>query len=564
MNVIDAFFVTVGLDPSGMRKGTTEVASMQKGMREDAIRTRKEMEASAKRIGEGFDRLAKGAIALGLALLGARSIEQFIRATIDLDASTGRLAKTLGMSTEEVSAWEGAIRQMGGSNQDAIGSLQSLVTAFEQIQLTGQSPLIPYLQLLGVTLADLKNPTETLLHLADRFSAMDPRQAFALGTGMGLSPAMINLLIKGRAATLDYLEAARKAYSIHQADAEAAQQAQRSLSLLGDTYSRLGNNLLNTVLPYAIRFTDWLTRVAQQSTPTGVAVDHLATAFKNLFDAVNDLAGGNLIGGTLKLIGDTTSYMIEALAHIINSMADVLRGDLGGAGRELAAAAVAFGNEMRSFYHDAGFKGWTDPRTSPNQVFSAPGAPAAAGAGGPGAPDTFRGHATTARGGAIGGLIESFFRLHGFSAASARGIAAGVAAEGGGAGSKNPFSSAFGIGQWLTSRQKDFARIFGHDIHGSSLDEQLRFMLWELTHSERSKGERIRGAGSAEAAMVTYLRDFMRPGAGLAGDLKRGAKYLGATIHIDQLTVNTKATDAKGIARDIHAELATQANRGLF
>ena len=54
---------------------------------------------------------------------------------------------------------------------------------------------------------------------------------------------------------------------------------------------------------------------------------------------------------------------------------------------------------------------------------------------------------------------------------------------------------AYGIGQWWPDRQAAFRKWAGHDIHGSSLAEQLRFVLYELT----SGGEQFAGRMMAQA-----------------------------------------------------------------
>ncbi|MCI0152198.1 phage tail tape measure protein [Paraburkholderia sediminicola] len=41
--------------------------------------------------------------------------------------------------------------------------------------------------------------------------------------------------------------------------------------------------------------------------------------------------------------------------------------------------------------------------------------------------------------------------------------------------------AAYGIGQWHADRQAEFKRAFGHDMRGSTLDEQLQFVHYELT-----------------------------------------------------------------------------------
>ena len=45
---------------------------------------------------------------------------------------------------------------------------------------------------------------------------------------------------------------------------------------------------------------------------------------------------------------------------------------------------------------------------------------------------------------------------------------------------KNPHSTAYGIAQWLSPRQKSFKQIMGHDIKGTSLEEQTTFLIKEM------------------------------------------------------------------------------------
>lgn len=45
---------------------------------------------------------------------------------------------------------------------------------------------------------------------------------------------------------------------------------------------------------------------------------------------------------------------------------------------------------------------------------------------------------------------------------------------------KNPHSTAYGIAQWLSPRQKSFRQMMGHDIKGTPLEEQTTFLIKEM------------------------------------------------------------------------------------
>ena len=191
--------------------------------------------------------------------------------------------------------------------------------------------------------------------------------------------------------------------------------------------------------------------------------------------------------------------------------------------------------------------------------------------GGTGSAGTIRARQGRGGGGAVGtgtgsfGAAVAYFRSQGYSEVQARGIAAGMGAESRfNPAAKNPTSSAYGIGQWLTPRQRDFKRVMGKDIKGSTFEEQLAFMQWELTNSEKTAGNLIRNSKTEWGALSAYVGGFMRPGPGAAGDMERGQRYLAqnATVNIGTIVVNTQATDAKGIATGLRSAIA-QANTGL-
>lgn len=137
----------------------------------------------------------------------------------------------------------------------------------------------------------------------------------------------------------------------------------------------------------------------------------------------------------------------------------------------------------------------------------------------------------------VGQQVAAYFQSHGFTREHAQGIAAGMFAESRfNAGAVNPTSGAFGIGQWLGARKAELFRRYGPN---PSLGQQLEFMLWEMTNTEKRAGGAIRGQTSARGALEAYVRDFMRPGPGTAGDLARGAQYLSAQTSRPVLATST-------------------------
>lgn len=92
--------------------------------------------------------------------------------------------------------------------------------------------------------------------------------------------------------------------------------------------------------------------------------------------------------------------------------------------------------------------------------------------------------------------VVKFFEQQGWSRNKAAGIAANLSTE----SSLNPQASgdngnAYGLGQWHGDRQKAFAAWSGRGIQGSSLEQQLKFVQYELTQgNEKAAGDMLRNA----------------------------------------------------------------------
>ncbi len=145
-DVVDAFVVTLGLKDDDFVRHARIVLELQRKMRQEAQTQHKEQQQQATQTVEGFRQIRREVIGLAAEIVGGVGLVQFARNTIALTANVGRLSTSLGMSTESISAWQGAIRAMGGTSEEASGDLMKIVQAFEDIQLTGNSPMIPVLR----------------------------------------------------------------------------------------------------------------------------------------------------------------------------------------------------------------------------------------------------------------------------------------------------------------------------------------------------------------------------------------------------------------------------------
>ncbi len=247
--IIDAFVVTLGLDGSKFKQAAADATSDSKKLTEGAVKSAKDTEAANKRLKDSIGGVRNELLGMFAVFTAGAGLKDFALQMIDTDAATGRLAHNLGVATESLSAWQGVVQRNGGKAGDADSGLQSITDAFESIQLTGQSPMIPYLNQMRVSLNDLKSPTDTLLKLSDAFSKMDPRRASAIGKAMGLSPAMVNTLEKGRGAVTAMLEEQKKLGVTTDEDAKSSQRLQDALAQITTALTRAVRIVLTAVTP---------------------------------------------------------------------------------------------------------------------------------------------------------------------------------------------------------------------------------------------------------------------------------------------------------------------------
>ncbi len=118
-------------------------------------------------------------------------------------------------------------------------------------------------------------------------------------------------------------------------------------------------------------------------------------------------------------------------------------------------------------------------------------------------------------GGASGNakIALDYFVQQGWSPAQAAGLVANLQAESGqnlNPSALNPKEQAYGIAQWRGSRQRDFAKEIGKPMQGSSLQDQLQFVQWELNNTEARAARALKSAKTAEEAAAIVDQYYER------------------------------------------------------
>lgn len=254
MQVIDALVLELGLDATRFTQGQREAMDSLRRFEEQSVRSGRQVEAQGRQVMEAFSALKREALGVIGLFLGGRGIKEFVSYVTDLDLATSRVAKTMDVASSELSAWQGALKQSGGTAEGATAALAGLSGEMTRFQLTGQSQMLPVLSRLGISLFDqnrnLKSSTQLWLELADAVQQMDPRQAAAfLAMIPGANQEMINFALLGRRAMEEYLDAAKRAGTTTEESARAAVEYQRAIQELDQSATGLGRTLVTAVAP---------------------------------------------------------------------------------------------------------------------------------------------------------------------------------------------------------------------------------------------------------------------------------------------------------------------------
>jgi hypothetical protein len=146
-----------------------------------------------------------------------------------------------------------------------------------------------------------------------------------------------------------------------------------------------------------------------------------------------------------------------------------------------------------------------------------------------------------------------FFQSRGWTPAQAAGFAANLQVE----SNFNPAAvgdggRAYGIAQWHPDRQAAFQRWAGRDIRGSTFEQQLEFMQFELTQgNERRAGTMIRQATTPEQAAAMVDQYYERSnGHARQRRMQLAASYAGnIPVTAGQQPVQSPASSAPALAQ---------------
>ena len=251
--IIDSLLVKLGLDSSEFAAGKNKVDKGLKETGNEAEKAGAKLKKTGKDGAEGFNEVAKSATKFLAIIGGTVAIKRFVSDMIESNAALDRFSQNLNRSVSDISAWSNAAELAGGSAEGLQGTMDMLSKSQTELQLTGQSSLIPYFSALGVSLADAQGKArpvnDLLLELADRFSRMDRTTANNMGRMMGIDQGTMNLLLKGRSEVELLIKRQKEYGAVSKQQAEEASRLQRAMVESRQSFQAFGRELLSAATP---------------------------------------------------------------------------------------------------------------------------------------------------------------------------------------------------------------------------------------------------------------------------------------------------------------------------
>jgi hypothetical protein len=424
--------------------------------------------------------------------------------------------------------------------------------------------------------ASIKDPTIALSAIADQFARLDKTQQLYLGQKLGLDQGTIQLLSQGRTKFDEIIAKERELHAITQEQADASIKYSIAQKELGMSFEAVKREIAGELLPaftWVVQHLDqmitWLREHKAVAIATFAAIGAVvavalvppliaaagalwALIAPVLAAAAPFIALGVVIGlivddiekfrsGQKSLIGEILArwpmvgQLARSIAEITQLAFKLIVDAIKWASGIIVNEGVAAWNKykgafqpvldlfdkgvalLKSFWEWLGkiasvsapewinrLGHWLASKTGEKyDDTSAPlNLPKPANAG-PALGNSASGREIAAK------LIAS-----GWTPEQAAGIAGSFMQESQGkADARNKTSGAYGLGQWLGSRRKDFEQWSGKQLEGSSLDDQIGFFNYETSHKEKRAGDRLRAARTASEAADIHAKYYERPGA---------------------------------------------------
>ena len=241
---------------AGRRVASETEANFERSS-EAGVKHSKELEAWGKRAAESLSLLRDSALGL-LAVIGGADAVKMVIDTSQAEAATARVAHNLQLPDKVVSQWQMAMAAVGGSAEDANASLQGMQSMIMSAK-NGDTTAANKMGVLHISPND--DPATAMMKASEFAVTHTPAIDQMVFAGTGITPAMFNFIDQGPQAVQATLDQVAP-YAMTQKEGNDAEGLQKQWGILEDTFTGIKQNLEDELNPALSAFLTWLQKIA--------------------------------------------------------------------------------------------------------------------------------------------------------------------------------------------------------------------------------------------------------------------------------------------------------------
>lgn len=266
MAILDALTYIIQADSSKLDK---EIANSEKRA-SDLEKGLKDVERQSIKSGMTLNDLSKAAIGYFGAFLSITKALSATASRAEFIDDISNVADSLGVAVENVDAFGQSLVGMGGDAQNARGSLSNLASAIGAATAKADSEKGKLFANLGISLRDTsgaaKDAMQVMYELAGAVEGMDRNQAIFSIKQLGISDQKtIEMILRGRQELERMMRVQRESGVITRDSAEQARRYTEAMSRLRQGLGRTGDSFLDSLIPVLTRVVEWFTTVVEWS-----------------------------------------------------------------------------------------------------------------------------------------------------------------------------------------------------------------------------------------------------------------------------------------------------------
>lgn len=299
--IVDSLVVLLDLDVSGFEKGFKKTEKKTGELKKGASSLKDSFGAVRKGIGEV-----------------ASEVTKFLAEITGLSAAVGMLSKNIDVSATDILAWGNAAEKFGGSAGGIENAMKSISMSITDLQMTGESGMLQYFQMLNVSLVDAKGEAreadDILLQIADGLQQFDRPKAYNIAKKMGFDEGTVNLLLEGRQEIEKTLEQQKKLAEINTGFAETSKELKDRWLDFGTALKGVGIDVLEVIQPALIWFFDVINQgIAWLHENKGIAFG----IFSVLAFVIGTVLVSSLVSATAAAWGFATAMLANPITWVV-------------------------------------------------------------------------------------------------------------------------------------------------------------------------------------------------------------------------------------------------------